>query len=41
MMVPPALFLAQVLAAEFTGQRVVAWEWLEAHGQGGWERWAA
>lgn len=41
MMVPPALFLAQVAAAEFTGQRVVAWDWLDTQGQGGWDRWAA
>jgi len=41
MMVPPLLFLATASAAEFTGWRIVAWDWLEANGQGGWERWAA
>jgi len=41
MMVQPALFLASARAAEYTGQRVVAWEWLQAHGLGGWEVWAA
>jgi NAD(P)-dependent dehydrogenase (short-subunit alcohol dehydrogenase family) len=41
MMAPPALFLAQAKAADFSGRRVVAWDWLREHDMGGWERWAA
>ncbi|MGH2520591.1 MAG: SDR family NAD(P)-dependent oxidoreductase, partial [Chloroflexota bacterium] len=41
MMVPPLLFLAQAQAAQITGQRIVAWEWLQTHGLGAWDRWAA
>ena len=41
MMVPPLLFLAQAKAPEFSGRRVVAWDWLREHELGGWERWAA
>jgi 3-oxoacyl-[acyl-carrier protein] reductase len=40
-MVPPLLFLAGVQAQELTGQRIVAWDWLETHSMGGWERWDA
>ena len=41
MMVPPLLFLANAQATEFTGRRVVAWEWLQSNGLGEWEQWAA
>lgn len=40
-MTPPVLFLAQIRAADFTGRRVIAWDWLQSRGLGGWERWAA
>jgi len=40
-MVPPLIWLVQQPAADVTGQRIVAWDWLRDHGQGGWERWAA
>ncbi|MFI5265821.1 MAG: SDR family oxidoreductase [Chloroflexota bacterium] len=40
-MVPPLIWLVQQPAAACTGQRIVAWESLREHGQGGWERWAA
>ena len=41
MMTAPLLFLAQARAAEVSGQRLVAWDWLQSHGLGGWERWNA
>lgn len=41
MMVPAALFLANVRAHQLTGRRIVAWDWLRDNGLGGWERWAA
>lgn len=40
-MTPPLIWLAQQQASDMTGQRIVAWQWLREHDQGGWERWAA
>jgi NAD(P)-dependent dehydrogenase (short-subunit alcohol dehydrogenase family) len=41
MMLPPLLFLAGAEASRVTGQRIVAWDWLEEQGIGGWARWQA
>jgi len=41
MMVPALLFLANARATDFTGHRIVAWEWLQSNGLGGWEHWTA
>jgi 3-oxoacyl-[acyl-carrier protein] reductase len=41
MMVPPAVFLAQQDAAGVSGRQVNAFEWVQEHALGGWERWEA
>ena len=41
MMVPPAVFLAQQDATGVTGRHVNAFEWVQEHGLGGWDQWAA
>lgn len=41
LLVPPAVFLAQQDARSLTGARIEAFAWVQEHGLGGWERWAA